>query len=101
VTRCANCFEPYDPATSSADVRALCSQRCQAEMVRELRRLPLRVPAIPTELPPRVTVQQACRVAGVCRRTIYNWIAAGRVDYVRTAGGAIRILTPTLMRNAA
>jgi predicted site-specific integrase-resolvase len=35
----------------------------------------------------------------VSRRTIYNWIAAGKVEYVRTAGGSIRIFADTLWRN--
>ena len=35
---------------------------------------------------------------GVSRRTIYNWMAAGKVEYVRTAGGAVRILEDTLWR---
>jgi excisionase family DNA binding protein len=43
-----------------------------------------------------LTVDQAARVAGVRRRSIYNWIAAGRVPVVRTAGGQIRIARHTL-----
>jgi excisionase family DNA binding protein len=35
---------------------------------------------------------------GVSRRTIYNWIAGGKVEYVRTAGGAVRIFTDSLWR---
>jgi excisionase family DNA binding protein len=35
---------------------------------------------------------------GVSRRTIYNWISAGKVEYVRTAGGSIRIFADTLWR---
>ena len=34
------------------------------------------------------------------RRTIYNWISAGKVEYVRTAGGSIRIFTDSLWRDA-
>jgi excisionase family DNA binding protein len=37
-------------------------------------------------------------MVGVSRRTIYNWIAAGKVEYVRTAGGSIRIFVDTLWR---
>jgi predicted site-specific integrase-resolvase len=37
----------------------------------------------------------------VSRRTIYNWISAGKVEYVRTAGGSIRIFADTLWRDAA
>jgi predicted site-specific integrase-resolvase len=35
----------------------------------------------------------------VSRRTIYNWMAAGKVEYVRTAGGAVRIFEDTLWRS--
>ncbi len=41
---------------------------------------------------------KACEVVGVSRRTIYNWISAGKVEYVRTAGGSIRIFVDTLWR---
>lgn len=41
-------------------------------------------------------IMKACEVVGVSRRTIYNWIAAGKVEYVRTAGGAIRIYVDSL-----
>ena len=46
----------------------------------------------------RLNIQQAADVCGVTRRTIYNWIAAGTVQYVRTAGGSIRILESSLWR---
>ena len=45
-----------------------------------------------------VSIMKACELVGVSRRTIYNWIAAGKVEYVRTAGGSIRIFTDTLWR---
>ena len=45
-----------------------------------------------------LSIRNACQVVGVTRRTIYNWIAAGKVEYVRTAGGAIRIFSDTLWR---
>ena len=48
-----------------------------------------------------VSIMQACEAVGVSRRTIYNWISAGKVEYVRTAGGSIRIFTDTLWRDAA
>lgn len=41
---------------------------------------------------------KACEVVGVSRRTIYNWIQANKVEYVRTAGGAIRIFEDSLWR---
>ncbi len=44
---------------------------------------------------------KACETVGVSRRTIYNWISAGKVEYVRTAGGSIRIFTDSLWRDAS
>ena len=46
-----------------------------------------------------VSIMKACEVVGVSRRTIYNWIAAGKVEYVRTAGGSIRIFADSLWRD--
>lgn len=43
-----------------------------------------------------ISIQQACQLARVSRRTIYNWLNAGKVKYVRTAGGSIRIFQSTL-----
>ncbi len=48
-----------------------------------------------------VSIVRACEVVGVSRRTIYNWIAGGKVEYVRTAGGSIRIFVDTLWREPA
>ena len=45
-----------------------------------------------------VSIIRACELAGVSRRTIYNWINGGKVDYVRTAGGSVRIYLDTLFR---
>lgn len=47
-----------------------------------------------------ISIMKACELVGVSRRTIYNWISAGKVDYVRTAGGSIRIFTDSLWRDA-
>ena len=46
-----------------------------------------------------VSIMKACEMVGVSRRTIYNWIAAGKVEYVRTAGGSVRIFVDTLWRD--
>lgn len=46
----------------------------------------------------RVNIKQAMVIADVSRRTIYNWIDKGKVEYIRTAGGAIRIYVDTLLR---
>ncbi len=45
-----------------------------------------------------VSIMKACEVVGVSRRTIYNWMASGKVEYVRTAGGAVRIFVDSLWR---
>jgi excisionase family DNA binding protein len=42
---------------------------------------------------------KACELVGVSRRTIYNWLASGKIEYVRTAGGSVRIFVDTLWRN--
>ena len=46
-----------------------------------------------------ISITQACESVGVSRRTIYNWMAAGKIQYVRTAGGAVRIFEDTLWRD--
>ena len=43
---------------------------------------------------------KACELVGVSRRTIYNWLSSGKVEYVRTAGGSVRIFVDTLWRDA-
>ena len=48
-----------------------------------------------------LSIMKACEAVGVSRRTIYNWISAGKVEYVRTAGGSVRIFADTLWRDAA
>ena len=48
-----------------------------------------------------LSIMKACEVVGVSRRTIYNWISAGKVEDVRTAGGSIRIFADTLWRDPA
>jgi excisionase family DNA binding protein len=45
-----------------------------------------------------VSIARAGELVGVSRRTIYNWIANGKVEYVRTAGGSVRIFADTLWR---
>lgn len=48
-----------------------------------------------------VSVMRAGELAGVSRRTIYNWMNSGKVEWFRTAGGSRRIYTDTLWREAA
>jgi excisionase family DNA binding protein len=45
-----------------------------------------------------VSIARAGELVGVSRRTIYNWIASGKVEYVRTAGGSVRIFADPLWR---
>ena len=45
-----------------------------------------------------LSIMKACEVVGVSRRTIYNWMAGGKVQYVRTAGGSVRIFADSLWR---
>ena len=48
---------------------------------------------------PTLSIAKAGELVGVTRRTIYNWIARGKVEYVRTAGGSVRIFVDTLWRD--
>ena len=48
-----------------------------------------------------VSIPRACELVGVSRRTIYNWMAGQKVEYVRTAGGSVRIFVDTLWRDGA
>jgi excisionase family DNA binding protein len=42
---------------------------------------------------------KAAQLVGVSRRTVYNWLASGKLDYVRTAGGSVRIFVDSLWRD--
>ena len=42
---------------------------------------------------------KACELVGVSRRTIYNWLSSGKIEYVRTVGGSVRIFVDTLWRD--
>ena len=46
-----------------------------------------------------ISIMKACEMVGVSRRTIYNWLASGKIEYVRTAGGSVRIFVDTLWRD--
>jgi excisionase family DNA binding protein len=48
-----------------------------------------------------ISIGQACELVSVSRRTIYNWLANGKLEYVRTAGGSVRIFIDTLWRDPA
>lgn len=45
-----------------------------------------------------VNILQAMQLVGVSRRTIYYWLAAGKLEYARSARGSVRIFTDTLWR---
>jgi excisionase family DNA binding protein len=45
-----------------------------------------------------VCINDAMALARVSRRTIYNWLESGRLEYVRTAGGSVRIVVASLFR---
>jgi excisionase family DNA binding protein len=45
-----------------------------------------------------IPIMKACELVGVSRRTIYNWLASGKIEYVRTAGGSVRIFVDSLWR---
>lgn len=47
---------------------------------------------------PLVTIKQASELAGVSRRTLYNWMDRGKIEFVRTAGGNRRIYEDSLFR---
>ena len=46
-----------------------------------------------------ISIMKACELVGVSRRTIYNWLSARKIEYVRTAGGSVRIFVDSLWRD--
>ena len=45
-----------------------------------------------------VNIQSACSTLGVSRRTVYHWLADGKLPFQRTPGGSIRIKASDLLR---
>lgn len=43
-----------------------------------------------------VNIMEAVERCGVSRRTIYNWLESGQLQYVRTASGRVRIFADSL-----
>ena len=79
-------------------VLTLCTGMSTAACLIPKRLAPIQpVEATPVERQ-TVSIMKACEMVGVSRRTIYNWIAANKVEYLRTAGGSIRIFVDTLWR---
>ena len=46
-----------------------------------------------------ISINEACELVGVSRRAIYYWLSSGKIEYVRTAGGSVRIVVDTLWRD--
>ena len=46
----------------------------------------------------RVNTVKAAEIAGVSVRTIYNWMRNGKVEYLRTPTGGVRIFIDSLWR---
>ncbi len=47
-----------------------------------------------------VSLEQACQMLQVSRRTVYNWIREGRLQTIRTLGGSQRVLVDSLRQAA-
>lgn len=45
-----------------------------------------------------LSIKKARKLVQVSRRTIYTWLALGKLEYIRTAGGSIRIFVDTLWK---
>lgn len=45
-----------------------------------------------------VSIMKACEICSVSRRTVYNWIATNKVEFVRIPSGSIRIFVDTLFK---
>jgi excisionase family DNA binding protein len=45
-----------------------------------------------------LTINEACQMVGRRRRTIYNWINAGKLHLLRSAGGRMHICADSLLR---
>lgn len=45
-----------------------------------------------------VPISRAAQLLGVSRKTVYNWIKKGKVEWFRTPGGRIRIFVDSLGR---
>lgn len=58
------------------------------------------IPVQYRHLPPLVSIPVACDALGVSRRTIYNWMAAGKIEWVLTPSGLRQIVTESLWRGS-
>jgi predicted site-specific integrase-resolvase len=48
-----------------------------------------------------VSIKKAGELAGVCKKTIYNWMEAGKIEFVRNASGHVRIFASTLFKSGS
>lgn len=46
-----------------------------------------------------LNVVQACAMVGICRRTLYNWMRLGLIEYVCVPSGHRRIYADSLLRD--
>ena len=46
-----------------------------------------------------ISIKEAQALVNVSRRTIYNWLASGKLRFKRTAGGSVRIYPSSLWRD--
>ncbi len=53
-------------------------------------------PAFEPRIGRSVSIDQASQLLGVSRRTVYNWIRAGRLQTIRTIGGSQRVVIESL-----
>jgi excisionase family DNA binding protein len=47
-----------------------------------------------------LSIDAARELVGVSRRTLYLWMDAGKIEFIRTAGGRRRIFADSLWRKA-
>lgn len=47
-----------------------------------------------------MSLDQACEILQVSRRTVYNWIREGRLRTIRTIGGSQRVLVDSVRQVA-
>ncbi len=45
-----------------------------------------------------VTINEACDIARVSRRTIYLWMEKEKIDWTRVASGSVRVIKDSLFR---
>ena len=84
-------------ASLLVDVRDIGGSARPQDITPEIRVMHMTIEAMTPERK-TISINKATELVGVSRRTIYNWIASGKVEYVRTAGGSVRIFVDTLWR---